>query len=138
MCLTNKDHKYFEVAKSVADTSTYERIKIGCIVVLKRHIISVGVNSYKSHPIQKYYNKLRFNPDDAVNHTLHAEIQALLMIPKDLDISDATLYTYREHKNHKLAASRPCPSCMGMIKDYGIKRICYTTEDGFCDERLEY
>ena len=138
MGLTNKDHRYFEVVKSVANTSTYERIKIGCIVVLKRHIISVGVNSYKSHPIQKYYNKLRFNPDDAINHTLHAETQALLMIPKDLDISDATLYTYREYKNHKLAASRPCPSCIGMIKDYGIRRICYTTEDGFCEERLEY
>lgn len=138
MELTNKDYKYFEVAKTVASTSTYERVKIGCIIVLKKHIISVGVNSYKSHPIQKYYNRFRFNPDDAINHTLHAEIQALLMLPKDLDVSDATLYTYREFKDHQLAPSRPCQSCMRMIKDYGIRRICYTTEDGFCEENLEY
>ena len=28
MGLTNKDHRYFEVVKSVANTSTYERIKM--------------------------------------------------------------------------------------------------------------
>ena len=135
--ISRRDMKYFEVAKSLSKTSTFPRVKIGAVIVLKKHIISIGVNSTKSHPIQKYYNRLRFDEEDS-NHTLHAEIQALLSVPYGIDLSDATLYTYREMNNHKLGKSRPCPSCMGMIKDKNIRRICYTTEDGYCEEILEY
>ena len=135
--MNNRDYKFFEITRMISKTSVYPRIKIGCIIVLKRHIIAVGVNSRKSHPIQKYYNRFRFNPDDATVHSLHAETSALISIPKDMDISGATLYTYRELRTGQIAKSRPCPSCIEMIKDYGIKRICYTTENGFCEEFLE-
>ena len=32
---------------------------------------------------------------------------------------------------------RPCESCMAAIKDFGIRDIYYTTNDGFVHERLE-
>lgn len=134
--LTSRDYKMFNLAKTLALSSSFYKYKIGCVVVLKKHIISVGVNSYKTHPIQKYYNKLRF-PEDT-HHTLHAEIHALVSIPDDIDLSDATVYTYRESLEGNLRKSRPCPSCMGMIKDHNIHRICYTTDDGYCEEILLY
>lgn len=34
--------------------------------------------------------------------------------------------------------SRPCPRCMELIKEQGIKKICYTTNDGYVDERISY
>ena len=137
--ITNKDYRYFEVAKSIAKTSDYRRTKIGAVVVYKKKIIlAVGCNTYKTHPIQKYYNKYRFSEDSCRAHTLHAETQALLKISKydDINLSEATIYTYRDLADGSLAKSRPCKSCMNIIKDYGIKRICYTTYDGFCEEIL--
>lgn len=134
--ISQRDLRYFDVARSVAMTSSYKRIKVGAIVVLKKQIISVGVNSYKTHPLQKYYNKYRDIPDDS-NHTLHAEMEAILRVPKDLGLEDAILYSYREHPlTHQLANSRPCPSCMALIKSKGVRKLCYTTEDGYCYELL--
>lgn len=134
--LTSRDYKFFNVARSIALSSPYYKFKIGCVIVIKKHIIAMGINSYKTHPIQKYYNRLRFSEDG--HHTLHAEIQALVSIPKGLDLEGATLYTYRENKDGILRRSRPCPSCMGFIKAHNIHRICYTTDDGYCEEELLY
>lgn len=136
--LTNRDKRFFEITRLISYTSEYKRIKIGAIVVKKNKVISVGVNSYKTHPIQKKYNRFRFDvvtKDTA--HTLHAEIQALVNIPYGTELEDLSLYIYREHRDGKLAKSRPCPSCMNFIKDIGIKRICYTTDEGYAIEYLK-
>ena len=29
-------------------------------------------------------------------------------------------------------------ACLAKIKELGIRNICYTSDDGFCVERLEY
>lgn len=29
-------------------------------------------------------------------------------------------------------------ACLAKIKELGIRNICYTSDDGFCAERLEY
>jgi len=134
--ISQKDMRYFDVARTVALTASYKRIKIGAIIVLKKQIISIGVNSYKTHPLQRYYNKYRDIPSDS-NHTLHAEVEAISRIPKDIDLKDAALYVYREHPlTHQLANSRPCPSCMALIKSKGVRKLYYTTEDGYCFEQL--
>lgn len=141
--MTKKDYRFFEVARVVAQTSDYKRIKIGAVIVhKKRWIISTGVNSYKTHPIQKKYNKYRFDIYHIDStHSLHAEIQALINIPyyiEDSEISDCCIYIYRENVKGELANSRPCPSCLNMIKDYGIHKIYYTSDDGFCEEILDF
>lgn len=136
--LTNRDKRFFEITRLISYTSEYKRIKIGAIVVKKNKVISVGVNSYKTHPIQKKYNRFRFNifkTDTA--HTLHAEIQALVNIPYGTELEDLSIYIYREHRDGKLAKSRPCPSCLSFIKDLGIKKICYTTDEGYAIEYLK-
>ena len=42
----------------------------------------------------------------------------------------------REYKDGSLAPSRPCPSCMAMLRNLGMKRIFYTTEEGFVEEKF--
>ena len=67
----------------------------------------------------------------------HAEFAALLpLIRKRVDLTGATIYVYRETADKKLAMARPCPRCMSLIKKYGIKRIKYSTPDGFAVERV--
>ena len=127
---------YFAAAKSVSELSNFPRVKIGCIAVYKHKIISSGCNSSKTSPIQKKYNIYRFSADTP--HCIHAEIDCLkpLMNMKDIDFKNVELFLYRETADKQLAPSRPCTSCIQLIKDLGIRHINYTTENGYCSERI--
>lgn len=134
--MTKKEEAFFRAAKSVSEFGNHHRHKVGSVVILKHRIISSGCNNMKTHPLQKKYNKYRFTGDSA--HTCHAELVALLPLIKDgVDLTDASIYVYREHKNGTTGCARPCKSCMELIKDVGIKRIFYTTEDGYAREDLK-
>ena len=41
---------------------------------------------------------------------------------KDIDFHNLKLFVYRELKDGSIAMARPCPSCMALIKDLGIKK----------------
>lgn len=138
MELTKKDRAYFNIAKEMSKLSNFPRIHIGACVVYQHKVISSGYNTTKTHTLQKKYNKFRFNEDTPA--TLHAETQALLPLigRKDIDFSRVTLYLYRTYKNGQLAPSRPCPSCMALIRSLGIKYICYTCDGSYVSETLVY
>lgn len=137
--MTRKQESFFEAAEAVSKTSEFPRVHIGCVVTNGNHrIISSGINSTKTHPIQKKYNAERFDVNIGT-HSLHAELDALLpLLKEDIDFSKVELYTYRELADGTMAMSRPCPSCMKLIKDLGIRNIYYTTQDGYAHEEIEY
>lgn len=126
----------FKRAKEISCLSDYNRIHIGCVAVYKNHVLAVGYNTNKTHPLQMKYNKYRdhkYNGD--FTQKLHAEMSCLNQIKDmDLDFGKVELYVYREDKNRNLAMCRPCAACMRAIDDLGIKRIHYTTYGGFADE----
>lgn len=132
-----KDKRYFEIADSVSRLSNHPKAKLGCIVVNRKQIVSSGYNSdTRTHPMQKTYNQYRFNGDYPAK--IHAETACLLpLINSHVDLSKATLYISRKHKDGSLAVSRPCKSCMALIKSCGIKTIHYTTEDGYAKEVIK-
>ena len=136
--MTRKQKSFFEAAEAMSKTSEFPRVHIGCVVTNGNHrIISSGVNSTKTHPIQKKYNKERFDED--TTHSLHAELDGLLpLLKENIDFSKVEVYTYRELYDGTMAMSRPCPSCMKLIKDLGIRNIYYTTQDGYAHEEIEY
>ena len=134
--LTKKEQTYFKIAKSMSELSDH-RAKIGCVIVDKHRIISSGHNSNtKTHRIQaeidtKYFGCMCYGK-------LHAEVSALIpLIQSRYDFSNASIYTYREDRNGNISISRPCPRCMELIKKCGIKKIKYTTYDGFAKEYLK-
>ena len=135
--MTKKEEALFRAAKSVSELSDHKQHKIGAVVVMKHRIISSGFNkNTKTHPLQKKYNQYRFSEDSV--HTCHAELSALLPLINDgTDLSNASVFVYREHKNGALACARPCKSCMKLIKDVGIRRIFYTTDNGDVREDLK-
>jgi deoxycytidylate deaminase len=66
---------------------------------------------------------------------LHAEMMCLLGLKDmDIDYSKVKLYIYREDNNGNTANCRPCPACMELIDRLGIKKIFYTTENGYAKE----
>lgn len=131
-------NKYFKKAKSASTLSDFPKHKLGACLVYKNYIVSVGYNTKKTNPIQHKYNALRgYNQDTKNNGAVHAEM-ACMINTRDLDIdfSKANLFIYRSHKDGSNALAKPCPACMQMIKDMGIKNIYYTSEDGYCHEYI--
>lgn len=113
-----------------------KRMKLAASLVIKRDIISVGVNAMRSHPIQKKYGK----NDESI--FLHAEINAIVNslnhVDKD-DLRKADLYVYRVKKDISNLKSNkwvdgmscPCEGCMSAIDAFKIKRVVYSTDTNF-------
>ena len=125
---------FFAKAREASKLSDAPKYHIGCITVYKKHILSVGFNSNKTHPIQKLYNKERFD-SDSTPHSLHAEITALMFIKdrKDIKWGDVEIYTYRENRQGNPRLAKPCKSCMALIRDLGIHKIYFSITDGFAE-----
>ena len=131
--ITKRDMKFFEVAKAVSLTGSY-RIKIGCCIVKHHKVISVGVNSVKTHPLQKALNLKHHKQLDM--HRLHAEMYAISKVHTTEDLQKASIYVYRQGVKGELRNCRPCPACMDRIIDMGIKYIFYTDQNGYHKEEV--
>lgn len=131
----NRDLKIMQFLRRVAidNPGVNNRTKLSSALVIKRDIISVGVNIMRSHPIQK-----KFGKNDASIY-LHAEINAIVNslnhVDKD-DLRKASLYVYRVKKDmydpkrtHWVdGLSCPCKGCMSAIDAFKIKRVIYSTD----------
>lgn len=135
--------RYFKFAREASMRATYtgsHRFSpmIGACAVYKGTIIATAWNTNKTSPLQARYNVYRFvadTPDKA-----HAEVSLIQKIRwkfgDSLDWSKVHIYLYREYKNGMLAPSRCCPSCLALLKELGIRKIFYTTEDGYVEEKF--
>lgn len=138
--LHKSDYKYFDKAKHVAEISDYSKTHVGCIAVYQGQVIGLGCNSNKTHPMQKRYNKYRYDPkyQNDTLPKLHAEINCLNQIRHlHINFSKVKLYVYRIRKDRPCGMARPCESCMAAIRDLGIRDVYYTTNQGYAYEKIE-
>lgn len=107
--------------------------RLASAVVFKKAIVGLGVNGYKSDPFQ-----LRFRKNPHAIHR-HAEIgaikNALKILKNTEDLSRCTLIVVRVKRNtsntsYIPAMAKPCEGCYRCIVEFGIKKVCYTGEDG--------
>jgi|TARA_Y100000034_G_C6836325_1_gene377983 deoxycytidylate deaminase len=116
--------KFFVAAKAVAMDSPgvgqRNSFRLGAVIVEKNSILSVGNNSYKTHPVMFYRTEWPF---------LHAE--QLAIIRRGLDNCEGhDLYVVRILKNLDYAISYPCKVCRQLISDVGIRNVFYINENG--------
>ena len=126
----------FRAAKAVSGLSNHKQ-KVGCVVVNKHRIISSGSNSNdKCHKVQAMLDKQSFGCE--CSGKIHAETSALLpLIKANVDLSRASIFVYREHKDGTIACARPCVRCESLIKQCGIKKIYFTVDNGFAEEKWQ-
>ena len=110
--------KFLEMAKALSIESKFDTYKIGAVIAIKGKVISRGINSYKTHPKQKIYNRERLNFTDEAKPYTHAEMAALNQLRGE-DLKNAELYVYRTGKDGSHKMCRPCAACMKAIKDKG-------------------
>lgn len=97
--------------------------KMAAIIYKRKKILGVGMNSYKSHPMQK-----RFSIDDK-KIFLHAEIDALKNALKEHDASEligAEIIVARIMKNGKCGFAKPCDICQKALTEYKLSGIYWT------------
>ena len=136
--LSKTKQAYFRAAEAMSRLSDH-KCQLGCVVVNNHHIISSGHNSdSRGHGFQKRLDEKFFN-DGKSRGCKHAEIDALLpLIRNRVDLTRATIYVFRKNKHNELAMARPCPRCMSIIRQQGIRKIEYTTDLGFASEVIKY
>ena len=143
--IKNSDVKYFELAREIAEQSSFPRFHVGCVLVYQNHVLSMASNTEKSDPLQKKYNRYRhFNhtTKGCVNHSGHAEMMALKKVPypvaQQVDWKKVKCYTYRICPGlpYGMGISRPCRACMTAMRERGIRDFYYSTDMGYAHERI--
>ena len=127
----------------LCDNSSFKRsesnatVRLACMIYKGGNLLSSAVNQKKTHPTMKKYNS--YVPFRKWGY-LHAEMAALLQLSwetgKD-DLKGCTLYVARKRCDGTIAIARPCPACLAAIRDSGIKKIVYTTNNGYAVEHLK-
>lgn len=135
--------RFFEEAKKESQLSDYCGAHIGaCAVYRDKFIIARAHNTFKTNPTQYYYNKYRADAKSNIMLTpprSHAETELFRKIRYlDIDFKDVVVYIYRELKKSGVRAiSKPCNSCEKLLRDLGVKIVCYTGNDSFIEERFD-
>lgn len=111
------------IAEDVAPVSN---ARIAAAIVYKGDIISIGVNSYKTDPLQAKYSK----NEHAIY--LHAEIAAIKKAKKILtndQLRKSELFIVRRKTNNGVfcdGLAKPCSGCQRAIETYGISKVHYS------------
>lgn len=107
--------EFFQAALSESKKSSY-KVPMGAVVVHKNTIVGRGCNIAHSTG----------EPNDG----MHAEIAAINNTTAKYR-KDGVLFVGRVNKDDELAMAKPCQSCETILKKLGIKRIWYSSEDGW-------
>jgi len=100
----------------------------------KNKIISIGLNSLKTHPKNlkyNYVNKLNENISDIVG--THSELSAVIKLGEE-DCSGLTLVNTRINRNDELDFSAPCSGCCDMIQQLNFKNVYFSNNKGKFDK----
>lgn len=132
--ITTRDEKYMAFTRRMAITNhnSENRAKLAASLVIRNEIISVGYNSYKTHPLQKRFSK---NIEAIFKHAeVDCIINALRHVEQE-ELEKATLYVHRvkkltkDHNEWIDGISEPCCGCKQAINHFKIRRVVFSTEE---------
>lgn len=112
-------------AMRIAATSSYYPYKLGAVIAKSNRLLGKGNNAVRGH----YYSFLY-----KFNCAYHAEAGAILNTPSHL-LRGATLYVARTNRAGVARLAKPCQCCLALAHMVGIKKIIYTTNEGY-DETI--
>jgi len=117
----------------VAAANPHPAEKFAAAVVFRNRIVSIGLNSMKSHPMAAKYGK---NPHAIF---LHAEVAAIKNAMREMEVDELSkceIYITRVKKEKPFTnkfvwgLAKPCIGCERAIAEFGLKRVIYTCDDG--------
>lgn len=133
--ITKRTARFIGQALAESARSTYERVRIGAVIVNKNYEVSKGANLSTSHPLQYRYNQSTGRKAPA--HNLHAEMHALVKAKDYESLEECEIFVARYDRKGRMAMCRPCVACRRALVEKGITRITYTTPKGIQHENLK-
>lgn len=116
----------------------YKHTKTVSFLVYKGKVISFGINSDKTSPLQKHYRvmtDLRYIENFIDKE--HSEINCLRKIDTDINWAKVEIVVISKKRDGEFRLARPCDVCMAAIRDFGIHKVYYTNRNGtFSFERV--
>lgn len=93
-------------------------------------LLTIGVNSKKTHPLAKHYKQYRFTEVQC------AELNALIRLGalhkgKEIDFKRLTMVVVRIGKDGSFKYSKPCDGCVSMLKKFNFKKVYYSNDGDF-------
>jgi deoxycytidylate deaminase len=122
---SKKTKKYLELASRAAIQSNYPHFKHGAVLVKSASVISVAFN-------KKGYTSFgaKFRSVNRYHATLHAELASVLNVERR-STEGATVYVVRINKAGQFRLSKPCLMCEAALRYCGVKKVVYSTAEGF-------
>lgn len=107
------DEIYLEMAEVWSKNSHCKRMKVGCLIVKNKSIISDGYNGSPSG----FSNVCESDNNETLPYVLHAEANAITKLARGTQSSDnSTLYV----------TLSPCFECSKLIIQSGIRRVIFS------------
>ena len=120
---SKKTKRYMQLAKNVAEQSTYGKLKHGAILVKGGSVLNTAYNKDKFTAFGNRFRKEGLGPA-----THHAEIGCLLGLDRS-KTEGSTIYVVRINRHGQFRLSKPCSMCHDIMKHCGVKRVVYTVND---------
>lgn len=131
LSLSDKNlQKAIEVSYAFAGKkSLWQRCRHFSYIFDRNRLISMGVNSYKTHPLNLKYNYINKKKEN-IGYLVgtHSEMSAVIKLGLK-DCSGLTLVNIRINRKNELDYSFPCSGCRDMISKMGFKNVFYTTKN---------
>jgi len=116
----------FRIAQKEALKSSFQQHRLGAVLVKNGNILATG------------HNALR--PSKTIGtSTLHAEAAAIKKLLERGDfkgLAGSTLFVTRFTRGGRIGLAAPCNACMDLITSVGIRRVLFSTLDGFGEINL--
>ena len=127
----SEDEYYLEIAKAISKRSTCLRRQYGAVIVNNKEIIATGYNGAPRGEINccntgvcKRVGHAHNDGDYNSCESVHAEMNAIISASRR-EMLGGTLYL-AGFEDGKLISADPCPICMRIIKNAGIKKVVGT------------
>ena len=118
--------KYQNQIVDELDSILDQRWRVVALLASKKPI-SISTNQpNKTHPISNKDNPYK---------RLHAEVSCIRKAPKS-KLKNSVLYVWRFGRDGQYKIAIPCDICMPFIIESGIRKIVYSTPEGYEEMRL--
>tara|TARA_R110000824_G_scaffold120904_2_gene276668 strand:- start:1342 stop:1713 length:372 start_codon:yes stop_codon:yes gene_type:complete len=111
-----------DLARRVAQQSTFDGPKHGAVLVRGASVINVSENKSNFCSFGKRFRKYAVQPGHS---TVHAELGSILGIDRR-KTAGSDVYVARVGKRGDFKMSKPCPMCESALRHVGIRRVIYT------------
>lgn len=121
--------KVVEISYAFAGKKHFkQRCKHFSFIFDRSKLVSVGLNSYKTHPLNLKYNYINKDQDKISSIVgTHSEMSAVIKLGEK-SCQGLTIVNTRINRKNELDYCFPCSGCLDMIKKLGFKSVIFTNK----------